>query len=250
MLEPDNNGGHPRREARFASTQWSVVLRAGGETDESRHALSQLIQTYWYPIYSFSRRSGNNHHDAMDLTQGFFSHLLNGSGLANVSPLHGRFRSFLIASFRNYKSNERRASEAQRRGGAVQHFSLNSPEAELRFDNEPVEEGTPESIFERRWAESLLAWVLERLAQEYREADKSELFRLLEPHLTFSDDAIPRSDISSQLNLSVAAIAMSIHRMRRRYAEILRDEVSATVAGPDDVDDEIRTLMSVVKATR
>jgi RNA polymerase sigma-70 factor (ECF subfamily) len=227
-----------------------MVLRAGAErSTENQHALSELIESYWYPLYAFCRRQGHNDHDAMDLTQGFFTHLLSGNGLSSVSPEKGRFRSFLLASFKNYMANQRRAAETIRRGGAVAMLSLNTEDFQARYDRELADQQSPDRLFERSWVESLLQRVRTCLADDYHQAGKSELYALLEPHLTHRGDALPRTEIAQQLNLSSAAVAMSIHRMRRRYGELLRQEVAATVDDPADVEDELRYLMAVVSET-
>ena len=235
-------------QARFNTTKWSVVLRAGAAGSAGkRDALHELIECYWYPLYAFARRCGNSHHDALDLTQGFFAHLLQGQALSAVSPDKGRFRSFLLAAFKNFMANQRRAAATLRRGGGVATFSLTDADFSTRYDHEPAIEETPERLFERSWVAELLARVRLRLAEEYRQADKSALFELLEPHLANCHDATPRTEICSQLNLSAAALAMSIHRMRRRYGELLRQEVAATVDNPADIDDELRALMALVR---
>ena len=223
------------------------MLRAGAAgSDETRDALNELIECYWYPLYAFARRCGNSHHDALDLTQGFFAHLLQGEALRSVSPDKGRFRSFLLASFKNFMANERRAAATLRRGGAVNTISLNDADFRSRYDREPAVNETPELLFERSWVEELLARVRARLADEYQQAGKQELFEFLEPHLANCREATPRAEICSRLNLSAAALAMSIHRMRRRYGELLRQEVAATLDDPADTDDELRTLMALV----
>lgn len=232
---------------RFNTTRWSVVLRAGASpTGDTRQALSELIETYWYPLYAFSRRQGQSDHDAMDLTQGFLTHLLAGDALSGVSPDKGRFRSFLLASFKNFMANQRRASETIRRGGAATTLSLTAVDFQTRYDREPADDETPDRLFERSWVAELLARVRANLAEDYRRAGKSDLYALLEPHLTNANDAIPRAEICQKLNLSSAAVAMSIHRMRRRYGELLRQEVANTVDSPDDVEDELRKLMTIV----
>jgi RNA polymerase sigma factor (sigma-70 family) len=232
---------------RFATTRWSVVLAAGGEgSDEQRLALGQLIECYWYPLYAFARRQGHKNDDAMDLTQAFFTHLLDGSPFDSLSPEKGMFRSFLLAAFRNYMANQHRNAATQRRGGDVQTLSLTGEEFEARYDREPTDHETPELLFERNWVESLLQHVLKRLAGDYRRAGKEDLFQLLEPCLTHQPDGLPRAEISRQLKISPAAVAMSIHRMRRRFGEILRQEVAATVADPAVVEDELRALMAIV----
>ena len=223
-------------------------MRAGAidETEETRQALSELIEIYWYPLYAFSRRQGQSEHDAMDLTQGFLAHLVGGSGLSTVSPEKGRFRSFLLAAFKNFIANQRRALDTIRRGGNVTTISLHASEFESRYEREPAIEETPEILFERSWVEELLAHVRVLLAEEYRRAGKEELYALIEGHLAPTDDAIPRASIGQKLNLSSAAVSMSIHRMRRRYGEILRQEVAATLDNPEEVEEELRELMAII----
>jgi len=234
----------------FETTQWTLVLRAGVEAaDGGRQALNDLIEAYWYPLYAFCRRQGNMHHDAMDLTQGFFAHFLTNELLAHVSPEKGRFRSFLLASFKNFMANQRRSAETIRRGGDVATLSLTTVDFETHYDREPIDDASPEQVFERRWVESLLARVRVRLAEDYRRAGKDELFRTLEPHLVGGATSTPRAEVSRTLKLSTAAVAMSIHRMRRRFGELLRQEVAATVDNPADVDDELQHLMAVVGRT-
>ena len=237
----------PPKQYQFASTHWSVVLRAGGpNTDDSRQSFGTLFEIYWYPLYAFSRRSGQSDQDAMDSTQSFFAHLLYTEGLDSLSPQKGRFRSFLIASFKNFLANERRAANTQRRGGAVKTLSLSEVDFQSRYNNEPAHDGSAERLFDRAWVESLFERVQSRLADDYRLADKEVLFRLLRPHLTNHGDALPRAEISRQLNLSKAAVAMSLHRMRRRFGELLREEIAATVEQPTDIEDELRELMALV----
>ena len=234
-------------QSRFLTTHWSVVLRAGGsDDDETRRALAELVETYWYPLYAFSRRKGNKDHDAMDLTQGFFAHLLSHDAMESVAPSKGRFRSFLLAAFKNFMANERRAAATIRRGGAVKTFSLTDVDFRKRYDCEPANEESPDQLYERSWVESLLQRVRHRLADEYQRADKANLFELLEPHLTHRGEALPRAEICKKMNLSAAALAMSLHRMRRRYGELLREEVAVTAGNADDVEDELQVLMSIV----
>ncbi|MBN8623903.1 MAG: sigma-70 family RNA polymerase sigma factor [Planctomycetes bacterium] len=237
----------PQPRARFDTTQWSVILRArDASVDETREAVSHLAQAYWYPLYVFSRRQGNNEHDAMDLTQGFFVHVLNGRILENVSPEKGRFRSFLLAAFRNFMANQRRASGAERRGGGTTILSLDAEDVASRYAREPSHDETPEVSYHRNWAEALLVNVRRKLADDYHKAGKSELFALLEPHLTGQGDAESRTRIGRKFQLSVGAVNMSIHRLRRRFGELLRQEVAATVVDPADVDDELLWLMNAV----
>lgn len=247
MTDSDQNLAPKKR---FATTQWSVVLRAGASDPASTQAaLTELTKSYWYPLYAYARRQGNAEHDAMDLTQGFFTHLLSGNALETVSPEKGRFRTFLLVAFRNFMSNQRRAADTIRRGGAVQVVSLSADDFQARFDREPTHDETPEMCFQRNWVEALLAKVRAELADDYLEAGKSALFALLEPYLTHRGDVVPRAEIGKRMNLSPAAVSMSIHRMRRRYGELLRREVASTVDNPDDVEDELRTLMAIVSGS-
>lgn len=247
MLQHDSNSDAPQQKKQFATTCWSVVFRAGAvPSDATRQALSELIYSYWYPLYAFARRQGNSNEDALDLTQGFFAHLLDAQALESVSPEKGRFRSFLLASFQNFIANQRRAAMTIRRGGNVKIFSFTADDFGTRFDREPFHSETPELCFQRSWVEALLLKVRTRLAEDYQQAGKADLFALLEPHLTQQGEIISRTEIGRRLNLSPAAIAMSIHRMRRRYGEILRSEVAATVDDPTEVEDELQTLMSII----
>lgn len=235
-----------QRNAHFHTTHWSVVRHAGESgSEQAKKALTELIKIYWYPLYAFSRRQGSNDHDAMDLTQGFFTHLLSGDALGSVSPDKGKFRSFLLASFKNFMANERRTAGAIRRGGLATVLSLSTTDFQTRYDREPVDRETPELLFERKWVEALLQRVRALLAQDYERAGKTELYTLLEPHLAHHGEALPRAEISSRLKLSMAAVAMSIHRMRRRYGELLREELAATVDNPADVESELKTLLEI-----
>jgi RNA polymerase sigma factor (sigma-70 family) len=219
-----------------------MIRSAGAENpQQARIALGVLIETYWYPLYAFARHRGHSDHDAMDLTQGFFAHLLAGDGLGSVSQGKGRFRSFLLASFSNFIANQIRAATTQRRHGPT--MSLSAPDFETRYDRGPADHRTPEALFQRSWIESLLSLVRKRLADEYRAAGKSDIYLALEPHMTHAVDALPRAQISQQLKLSPAAVTMSLYRMRRRYGELLREEIAATVDDPAEVEDELRELI-------
>jgi len=237
--------------ARFGTTHWSVVLRAAVDgSSGGQQALTQLITAYWYPLYAFARRLGSQHHDAMDQTQGFFTHVLATEALSDVSPEKGRFRSFLLSSFKNFLANQRRAAKTVRRGGTVTTLSLSGEDFQSRYDQEPADADTPELLFQRRWVEALLRRVRARLAEDYRQAGKEALFQLLEPHLSDGVGGVARVHITRQLNLSSAAVAMSIHRMRRRFGYLLRQEVAATVDDPTEIDDELRSLLAIVASDR
>ena len=232
---------------RFQTTQWSLVHGAfQTPAEQAGNCWNELFQTYWYPLYAFCRRQGRSHADAQDLTQGFCTHLLTSSGRTAVGPAKGRFRSFLLASFRNYMANQARSARTIRRGGAHQFFSLHADDVENRYSSRGACGESPEHEFEREWVAAILQRTRARLAEDYRRADRQELFELLEPHMMAQDDALPRLEIGVRLKLSHAAIAMSIHRMRKRFGEILLSEVRLTIDDPEDAEDELRRLMATV----
>lgn len=238
---------NPQQRKKFQTTRWSVVLRAGClDSNDGQQAWNDLIECYWYPLYAFCRQQGSASHDAQDLTQGFFVHLLDRQGLESVEESKGRFRTFLLAAFKNYIVNQHRADHALKRGGSVAIHSLSLSDLAARFAQEKTTSETPEQAFDRRWVESLLDHVRDRLRNEYGTALKSPLFEELQPHLTNDLQALPYAEIGRKLNISPAAVAMSIHRMRRRYGELLHEEVAATVEDPRDIEDELRNLMSIV----
>ena len=235
------------RPGAFATTHWSVVLRAGSaDPAASRHALEDLCRAYWYPLYSFVRRSGHGPTDAQDLTQEFFARLLAGASLARVHPDKGRFRSFLLASLKHFLANEWKRSQCLKRGGGVPLLSLDERDAEGRYLHEPVDDLTPERAFERRWAEALLQQVLARLRAEFVAARQAERYDLLKGCLTHDWDSPPDPELAGRLGLGVSGLKSAIHRMRQRYGEIFREEIADTVAGPEEVDAEIRHLFAVL----
>ena len=244
MVRTPEAAGSP---SAFQSTQWSVVLRAGDHTDQaSREALETLCQTYWYPLYAFVRRRGNNHHDAMDLTQGFFVHLMERNRLAQVHPDNGRFRAFLLASIRNFITAQWRKGVSTRRGGNVLTFTVDSAEFEKKYRLQSTS-GAPDSMFEREWVESLILRVLDRLRQDYQRAGKAELFDALSCWLVGEADRIPQPNLAAELGISVSAVGVSVFRMRQRFAQILRQEVAHTLADPADVDDELARLKFAIR---
>ena len=229
----------------FVTTHWSVVLTAGrSDTSRAHAALATLCRNYWFPIYAFVRRRGFSPHDAQDLTQEFFARLLERNWVATADPLRGRFRSFLLGTLNHFLANEWRKEHAQKRKGSVQCVPLDT--AETRYGNEPVANSTPERDFERRWALSLLDAVLRRLAVEFENENRAETFALLKPCLVGDRDSQPYAVLSRKLCLSEAAIKVTVHRLRKRYRQLLRDEVAQTVASPDEVEAEIRHLIGVL----
>lgn len=221
-----------------------MVLRAGVE--ECEDALSKLCRSYWYPLYAYLRRCGHAVMDAQDLTQGFFEHLLSKQLLARADPQRGRFRSYLLGAIKNYLSHEYRHQNALKRGGGTSFVSIDEIEAERRFSLEPWDPLTPEIQFERSWAFALLEQVGERLGEDYTRAGREELFRKLLPCLAGKFDRGGYRDLGRELGISEGAVAVAVHRMRRRYGELLREEIAQTVETPEETEAELAHLMKVV----
>jgi RNA polymerase sigma factor (sigma-70 family) len=228
----------------FPTTLWTVVLHAGtDDPDQARSALAQLCQAYWYPLYSFVRHRGHSAHDAQDLTQSFFAHLLEKQALEQVNRDLGRFRTFLLASLKNFLANEWDKAHAHKRGGACTIVSLDAERAESRYGLEPSHGLTPERQFERQWAMTLLERVLAALRAEYHDAGNGALFDELQAALTGQPE--PHSVMANRLGRSEGAVKVAVHRLRRRYRELLREQIAATV-GATDVEDELRHLLAVL----
>jgi RNA polymerase sigma factor (sigma-70 family) len=208
--------------------------------------LDTLCRTYWYPLYAFIRKQGFSPPDAEDLTQAFFVHLLGNHGLAAVARAKGRFRSFLLASLKNFLANERDRLGAQKRGSGQIHVSIDTAAAETRYGIEPADPRTAERAFERHWAITLLDTVLDRLRAEYAAPDKAKLFTALKFTLTGESKTTAYIEIAAGLGMSEGAIKVAVHRLRQRYRELLRDEVAQTVASPGDVDEELRHIFVVL----
>jgi RNA polymerase sigma factor (sigma-70 family) len=232
--------------ASFGTTQWSLVLAARDRaTPEAREALAALCETYWYPLYAFVRRKGYDRERAQDLVQGFFLRLLEKDDLHAVAPDKGRFRSYLMAACMHFLANRRDHDRALKRGGGSP-ISLDAAEAERRYALEPAHSLTPERLYLRRWATTLLDAALDRLRQEMAEDGKSSLFEELKSSLLADDDAEPYRQLAARIGRSEGAVRVIVHRMRSRFGAILREEVSRTVADPDDVEQEIRDLFAAL----
>jgi RNA polymerase sigma-70 factor (ECF subfamily) len=227
----------------FATTHWSVVVRArDNQSSASLQAMERLCQTYWYPLYAFVRRKGYDHEDARDLTQSFFARFLEKDGLRSVDASLGRFRTFLLASMTNFLCNERDKKQAQRRGGGCQVLSLDEETLDHRYRLELRDDETPDRVFERRWAQTVVGVALDRLAGELSE----QRFEVLKDFILESKGAVSYEEAAAQLKLSVAAITSTIHRMRRRFRALLFEEIANTVQTPDEVEPEMRHLLSVL----
>jgi RNA polymerase sigma-70 factor (ECF subfamily) len=228
----------------FAPTRWSLIAAArDGDSPDARQALSQLCEAYWYPLYAYIRRRGHAADQAQDLTQEFFARLLARDFLDAADPAKGRFRAFLLACCKNFLANEHDRSSAVKRGGGCAPLSLT--DAEGRYRGEPSHDATPEKLFERRWALTLLDRVLARLRAEFEARGKMEQFCRLAPYLV-GDRSAPQEKAALELGLSIGALKVAVHRLRQRYRELLRDEIAQTVGGPDDVEEEIRELFAAL----
>ena len=246
MAATETSGPRPTPpDSLFATTRWSVVVAAGqGDTVGSHEALTHLCQTYWYPLYAYARRHGCPPQDAQDMTQEFFARLLEGNWLAKADRQRGRFRSFLLASMKHFMANEWNKAHALKRGGHQPVLSLDDHCAEERYRLEPPDKNTPESLYERGWALSMLNDVLMRLEQEYDRDGKSEWMQAMRPALT--DDPISYGDIADKLGMTETAARVAVHRLRQRYRRLIRAEVASTVVSPQDIDEEMHHLFRVL----
>ncbi len=238
----DSDEAWPPQVRQFAETHWTVVLRAGGDDTRAHEALTRLCQTYWYPLYAFVRRHGHGPEDAQDLTQGFFACLLENHALATVDRSKGTFRSFLLASLRNFLANERDRARAQKRGGGKAHVPLDAASAETRYVRESADHASPDKVFERNWALTLLEQVLERLRAEQTAAGKGAQFEQLQDCLMGSPDAPRYAAAAGRIGLNEEALRMAVSRLRRRCRELLRAEIAQTVSSPAEIEEELRHL--------
>jgi RNA polymerase sigma factor (sigma-70 family) len=228
----------------FVTTHWSVVLTARDEnSSKSSEALEALCRTYWLPLYAFVRRQGRSPHDAQDLTQEFFARLLEKDYLKSAEPDKGRFRTFLLVALKRFLANEWDRQRAQKRGGTNPVVSIDQELAESRVAAEPANL-QPDLLFDRQWARTLLDRTMARLLEEYVASGRAKLFELLRSCLAREESALSYAEIAARLNLTEAAVKMAVQRLRARYRELLRSEITETVASEDEVEEEIRHLFS------
>lgn len=246
----ESESSHSGAVGHFQTTLWTVVLLAGRSgSKDACDALAQLCQTYWYPLYAFVRRQGYHAHDAQDLTQAFFARLLEKHALGHVDRAKGTFRSFLLASLKNFLANEWDKDRAQKRGGGHKIFSLDRDSAESRYGLEPSHDLSADKVFERRWALTLLEQVLTNLRGEYDADGKLDLFEQLKSTLTGEFGSTSYASIAERLGTSEGAIKVAAHRLRHRFREQVRSEIAQTVALAEDVNDELRHLLTVLAET-
>ena len=233
----------------FVTTRWTVVLHAGRKSSpQSDRALSDLCQTYWFPLYAYVRRKGHSKEDAEDLTQAFFARFLEKNYLEGLNAGRGKFRAFLLASLKHFLANEWDKSQRQKRGGGAQHLSLDWQSAEEKIKLEPPDVASPDRIYDREWALALLERVIARLRDECAGEGKSQLFEQARGYLMVGEQAIPYAAAAKALNTDEGAVRVAVHRLRKRYRELLRDEIAQTLDDPTQVAEELRSLQAALAA--
>jgi RNA polymerase sigma factor (sigma-70 family) len=235
-----------QRHAEFPATKWSAIQRAAADpSPASLAALEDLCRIYWPPLYAFLRRSGHDTHGAKDLVQGYLARLLQRDDLAGVSPEKGRFRTYLLTGLRNYLVSEVRREGAQKRGGGLTSFSLDTRDAEALYSTLLADTATPDLAFDRRWAEMILDRALETLRQEYLQRGKDQLYEMLKSSIT-ADTAEDYASLGRRLGMTAGAVAVVIHRLRLRLRELVRAEVVQTVGSAADLEEEMRSLLAIL----
>ncbi len=233
----------------FHTTSWTLIRAASGDrSGDSREALAALCQKYWHPVYAFVRSRGYDREQSQDLTQGFFALLIEKNYLLDADRKRGRFRSFLLAAVKHFLSNEWDRANALKRGGGRVPVSIDLVEAEAWHTLAAVEQGTPESLYERRWALSVLENVMSKLRAEFADAGKANEFDRLSMFLNRDSESAGYETLAEGMGVSAGALRMSVHRLRRRYRSLLRAEIAESVSGPEEIDDELRFLLLVLSA--
>ena len=239
--EPALPSGTPRDY--FATTRWTVVLAAGRRsTPQAEQALEELCRTYWYPLYAYVRRHGHSREDAEDLTQAFFARLLAKNYLEGLRSENGKFRAFLLAAIKHFIANEWDRAHCQKRGGGTLHLSLDWHDAETRYQVEPADHLSPDKLYDRAWAVALLERVIARLNDEIAGDGKAALFNELKPFLMVGKSAIPYAQAGASLGLTEGAVRVAVHRLRRRYRELLREEIRQTLSNAAQAEEELQAL--------
>lgn len=231
---------------RFETTRWSLVLAVRDrESPDAAAALATLCESYWYPVYAFIRRSGRSSDDARDLTQAFFTRVLEKGYFGQARQERGRFRSFLLASVRHFLANEHDWQQARKRGGAVTHLSLEVARGEDVYQIDPVDDATPERLYDQRWARTVLDAAMARTKRRYEKTGRADLWRRLLPYLT-GDEPASYAALAAQTGATEGSLRIAVHRLRQQYAAALRDVIGETVETPDQVEDELRHLLASV----
>jgi RNA polymerase sigma factor (sigma-70 family) len=239
-----SNTGKPTA---FPKTRWSLIASLGDVDERSAsEALSELCDLYWYPVYAYIRRSGRSPEDAEDLTQDFFANVVRRGDLKNVTQRSSaRFRSYILAAVKNLLTSDHRQQSAKRRGGTAIRLSIDAEVAEKRYRNEPAESLTPEDLFERRWALTVIDTALQNLKAEYERSDRGKIFARLQPLIPLKNDTGQYADAAQQLGMSDGAIQVAMHRLRKRYQTCIREQIAHTVASEEEVEGELRYIFGL-----
>ena len=235
------------KRAVFATTHWSVVLAAGQQdSPQTQAALEALCRTYWYPLYAYLRRHGYTPEDAQDLTQEFFTRLLRKNYPAQADRAKGKFRSFLLLALKHFLSDERERATAGKRGGGLALLSLDAQAPEERYRLEPADEATPETLFERRWAQTILDQAVARLRDEYATTGKGDTYAVLQAFEPGEQKTLSYTEAAARLDVSESALKSMIHRLRQRHRELVREEIAQTVTTASEIEEELRHLIAVI----
>jgi RNA polymerase sigma-70 factor (ECF subfamily) len=233
----------------FATTHWSLVAAAGldqaGQT-RAREALEELCRTYWYPLYAFVRSRGYSAVDAQDLTQAFFTQIIETGGFASADSRRGRFRSYLLGAMKHFLANEWHRAQTKKRGGKVKFIEWDALDPEARYSQASNHSDNPDLLFDREWALQTITGALQALREEMAKAGKTELFDALKSSLTGENEP-SREQITTQLNMSEGAVKVAVHRLRQRYRKLLRAAIEETVSNEEDLNDEMRYLVAVLR---
>ncbi len=244
-MKPATNPGPPV----FNTTRWSVIESAGSvDSAAAGVALEQLCKTYWSPVYAYARCLGHSPDDALDLAQGFFEKVIAGGYFAHANRSRGRFRSFLLVSLKHFIFNQHAKERAVRRGGRFTFLPLDQSTAETQFKIEPVDQNSPDKAFERQWALALLDDVMVALREHYERAGEVRQFEALQTCLTKGRDRLSYAELGRDIGLSEGAVKVAVHRMRKRYRELLRQKVADTVKDAGSVEAELRHLFQALSA--
>ncbi|MGB2807261.1 MAG: hypothetical protein WBC22_05950 [Sedimentisphaerales bacterium] len=246
---PENNPKSWGRggTGRFATTHWSVVRAAGkSSSPHYKEAMGTLCKIYWFPLYAYLRRHGYDNNQAEEYTQAFFARILEKHSLRQADPKQGKFRSFLLISLKYFLANERDRARAKKRGGGRKVLSLNFENAENQYSLEPAHELSPEKLFERSWALAVLERTMSLLTAEAVKTKKQKIFEHLKVYLTAKKSSVPYHKVAEKLGMSEGAVKVAVHRLRRRYRKLLREEIAQTVSTEDQIDEEIRDLFAAL----
>ena len=231
----------------FATTRWTVVLAAGDRsTPQADVALEELCRTYWYPLYAYVRRHGHSREDAEDLTQAFFARLLEKNYLEGISSNGGKFRAFLLVAIKRFLANEWDRANRQKRGGGVAPLSLDWQDADTRYQINPADNVSPDKLYDRAWAVTVLERVITRLRDENSAEGKAKIYSQLKHFLMASKEEISYGQAAAELQMSEGTVRVAVHRLRRRYRELLREEIAQTLSDPSQADEEMQVLFSAL----